>query len=55
MAASVSQEVLNMAKDGYKNAFDGLLETYVSPDESAETIVRQLKKMANAEGRSKLI
>ena len=44
-----------MASNGYKKAFDGLLETYVSLDESAETIVRQLKKMANADGRSKLV
>jgi hypothetical protein len=44
-----------MASNGYKKAFDGLLETYVSLDESAETIVRHLKKIANADGRSKLV
>ena len=55
MAASVSEEGLKMANDGYKKAFDDLLETYVSLDESAETTVSQLKKIANAEGRSKLI
>jgi len=44
-----------MANDDYKKAFDDLLETYVSLDESAETTVSQLKKIANAEGRSKLI
>jgi hypothetical protein len=38
-----------------KKAFNGLLETYVSLDESAETIVRQLKKTANADTRGKLI
>jgi hypothetical protein len=43
-----------MASDGYKKAFDGLLETYVSLDDSAETIVRELKK-TNAETRHKLI
>ena len=55
MAASVSEEGLKMANDDYKKAFDDLLETYVSLDESAETTVSQLKKIANAEGRSKLI
>jgi hypothetical protein len=44
-----------MAKDGYKTAFDGSLETYISLDESADTIVCQLKKIANADGRSKLV
>jgi hypothetical protein len=44
-----------MASDGYKKAFDGLLETYVSLDESAETIVRQLKKTPNPDNRSKII
>ena len=44
-----------MANDGYQKAFDGLLETYVSLDESAETIIRQLKKTANADIRSKLV
>ena len=44
-----------MANDGYKKAFDGLLETYVSLDESAETIVRQLKKTPNPDTRGKLV
>ena len=44
-----------MANDGLKKEFDGLLETYISLDESGETIVRQLKKIANADGRSKII
>ena len=44
-----------MANDGYKKAFDGLLETYVSLDESAKTIVRQLKKTPKPESRSKII
>ena len=44
-----------MAKNGYKKAFDGLLNTYASLDESAGTIVRQLKKTSKAESRSKII
>ena len=44
-----------MANDGYKKAFDGLLNTYASLDESAGTIIRQLKKTANAELRIKLV
>jgi len=44
-----------MANDAYKRAFDGLLEIYVSLGGSAETIVHQLKKIANADGHSKLI
>ena len=44
-----------MANDGYKKAFDGLLETYVSLGDSAYTIVRFLKKTANADTRSKLV
>jgi hypothetical protein len=43
-----------MANDG-KKAFNGLLETYVSLDESAETIVRMLKKTPKSESRSKII
>jgi hypothetical protein len=46
---------LNITNNGYKKEFNGLLETYVSLDESAETLVRQLKKIANADGRSKLV
>jgi hypothetical protein len=44
-----------MANDGYKKAFDGILKSYVSLDESAETIVRQLKKTPNTDTRGKLI
>jgi len=44
-----------MARDGYKKAFDDLLETYVSLNESAETIVRQLRKTLKPESRSKII
>ena len=46
---------MNMVSIGYKKAFDGLLKTYVSLDESAETIVRQLKKIPNTDTRGKLI
>jgi hypothetical protein len=44
-----------MANDGYKNAFDGLVKTYLSLGENAETIVRTLKKMPTADTRSKLV
>ncbi len=44
-----------MANDGYKKAFDGLLETYLSLDESAETIIRNLKKPLKSEVRRKLV
>ena len=44
-----------MANDPYKKAFDGLLETYVSLGDSADTTVRFLKKTANADTRSKLV
>lgn len=44
-----------MANDGYKKAFDGLLKSYLSLDDSAETIVRQLKKTPNPDNRSKII
>lgn len=44
-----------MATDGHKKAFDGLLEAYVSLDESVGMIVRQLKKTANADTRGKII
>jgi len=43
-----------MANDD-KKAFDGLLNTYVSLDESAGTIVRQLKKTPKPESCSKNI
>ena len=44
-----------MPNDEYKKAFVGLLESYVSLDESAETIVRQLKKTPNPDIRGKLV
>jgi hypothetical protein len=44
-----------MASDGNKKAFDGLLVTYVSLDESAETIIRQLRKTPKPESRTKII
>jgi len=43
-----------MAIEGYKKAFESLLETYVSLGDSADTIVHFLKKTANIETRSKL-
>ena len=44
-----------MPNDEYKKAFDGLLVTYVSLDDSAETLVRQLMRTPNTEIRSKLV
>ena len=44
-----------MASDGYKKGFDGLVKTYLSLGENAETIVRKLKKMPTADTRSKLV
>jgi hypothetical protein len=44
-----------MAIEGYKKALESLLETYVSLGDSADTVVRFLKKKANVETRSKLI
>ena len=44
-----------MAIEGYKKALESLLETYVSLGDSADTVVRFLKKTANAETRGKLI
>ena len=55
LRASVPEGRANVATNEYKKAFTDLLETYVSLDESAETIVRQLKKTANAELRVKLV
>jgi hypothetical protein len=43
-----------MAHDIYKRAFDGFLEHYLSLDEGAEIIVRQLKKTPKTESRSKI-
>jgi hypothetical protein len=39
----------------YKNELDGLLNTYASLGDSANTIVRFLKKTAKADTRSKLV
>jgi hypothetical protein len=44
-----------MASDVYKKGFDGLVKTYLSLGENAETIVRKLKKMPTADTRSKLV
>jgi hypothetical protein len=44
-----------MPNDGYKEVFNGLLETYISLDESAETIVRRLKKTPKPEPHCKTI
>jgi hypothetical protein len=44
-----------MAIDGYTKAFHDLLKTYLSLGDSAGTIVRRLKKIPNADTRSKLL
>jgi hypothetical protein len=44
-----------MVNDGYRKAFDGLLTTYVSLDESAGTIVRNLMRTSNPDARTKLV
>jgi hypothetical protein len=44
-----------MTRNGYRSAFDGFLTDYLSLDESAETIVRQMMKTPNAELRRKLV
>ena len=38
-----------------KKAFDGLLEDYAALDESADIIVRQLRKISNPDSRRKVI
>jgi hypothetical protein len=38
-----------------KKAFDGLLEDYTTLDESADTVVRQLRKISNLDGRRKIV
>jgi len=38
-----------------KRAFDRLFQDYVSLDESADTVVRQLRKISNLDGRRKII
>jgi hypothetical protein len=44
-----------MANEENRKVFDSLLETYVSLDESAETIVRQLRKTPKPESRGRII
>lgn len=44
-----------MMNDGYKKAFDGLLEDYAALDESADIIIRQLRKISNPDNRRKII
>ena len=44
-----------MASTRYKEAFNGRLQTYVSLDDSAGAIIRQLTKTANADLRAKLV
>jgi hypothetical protein len=44
-----------MAHDGYRRAFDDFLKDYLSLDESAKTIVRQLRKTPTLESRRKII
>jgi hypothetical protein len=44
-----------MASDGYKRGFDGLVKSYLSLGDNAETIVRKLKKMPTADTRSILV
>ncbi len=38
-----------------KKVFDGLLEDYAALDESADIIVRQLRKISNPDSRRKII
>jgi hypothetical protein len=54
MGTSLPEEAF-MANIGYRKAFDGLLETYISLDGSAETIIRQFKKTPNADTHTKLV
>jgi len=44
-----------MASNGYKQAFDVLLKSYLSLGDNAVTIVRELKKTRNAAIRCKLV
>jgi hypothetical protein len=44
-----------MTSDRYKEEFDGLLDTYVSLDDSTKTIVRQWRKTPKPESCSKII
>jgi hypothetical protein len=38
-----------------KKVFNGLLEDYVGLDESADIVVRQLRKISNPDSRRKII
>jgi len=44
-----------MANDGYRKTFDGLLKTYLSLGGNPRTLDRKLKKVPNADTRSKLV
>jgi hypothetical protein len=41
--------------NGDKKALDGLLEDYAFLDESADIIVRQLRKISNPDSRRKIV
>jgi hypothetical protein len=38
-----------------KKVFDGLLQDYVRLDESADIIIRQLRKISNPDSRRKIV
>jgi hypothetical protein len=38
-----------------KKVFDGVLDDYVGLGESADVVVRQLRKISNSDGRRKII
>ena len=44
-----------MANESFKRAFDSLMETYLSLNDSAGPIIRNLKKPLNADTRRKLV
>jgi hypothetical protein len=44
-----------MPNDVYKKVFDGLLDTYISLGDSADTVVRFLKKTPDSDTRRKLV
>jgi hypothetical protein len=41
--------------NGGKRVFDGLLEDYAALDQSADLVVRQLRKISNPDSRRKII
>lgn len=45
---------ISMANDS-KKVFNGLLKDYVRLDESADVVVRQLRKISNPDSRRKII